>query len=164
MANITNLNQYNGVFDDGTREVTLSNPFGKVIAKVHFRPADYSILERIYALREDFSGIVAPLKDISINADGTASFEKDWAIVKGVEAKIIDRLNQLFDMDDCAEIFKNRFAFASINGKFYAEAVFETLGNIVVEAVEAEMEKSKARTEEYTKDLTDDAGSATDKS
>ena len=160
---MANIKQRVGVFDDGVQEIVLKNLYGRVVAKVHFRPADYSILDRLDALRKDFPEILKPLKNISINPNGTASFEKDWAIIKGVEAALIDRLNWLFDMDDCGEIFKNRFAFSSVNGKFYAESVIEALGNIVVEAVENEMEQSKARTDEYTKDLIEDAGQAADK-
>ena len=155
-------NQYEYVFDDGTREIVLRNKFERIICKVHFRPADFSILDRLNLLKTDFKEIVKPLKQININANGEAAFQKDWAIMKGVEAALIDRLNALFDMDDCGEIFKNRLAFSSVNGKFYAELVIEALGNIVIDAVNEEMEKSKARTDEYLKDLTEDAGTAAD--
>jgi len=163
---MSNINQYSSMFDDGTREITLRNLYGKVICQVHFRPADWSILDRLESLRTDFPEIVKPLEKININANGTASVEKDWATMKSVQEALIDRLNQLFDMDDCGEIFKNRSAFSSVNGKFYAEIVIETLGNIVLEAVEKEMKASKARTDKYLKDLEpeaiSDAGAASE--
>lgn len=64
------------VVDDGTREVPLLNTFGKEICRVHFRPADYSILDRYNALMGGFDEMVEPLKHITIKNDGTAEFEK----------------------------------------------------------------------------------------
>ena len=157
---MANIKQFNSVFDDGTREITLRNPYGKVICQVHFRPADFSILDRLEKLRTDLPEIITPMKNISINANGTATFEKDWAILKGVETALIDRLNQLFDMDDAGEIFAKRNAFSSIDGKFFCENVIEALGNIVVEAVENEMKLSKARTDKYMPEANGDAGAA----
>ena len=55
MANKTKLPQTNqNVFtlDDGTKEITLVNPYGKVICKLHIRPGDVSIYDRYKASRD----------------------------------------------------------------------------------------------------------------
>lgn len=157
---MANNDMYNVSFDDGTREITLRNLYGKVICQVHFRPADYSILDRLSRLREDMPEIIKPIIDMDINPDGTAVFEKDWARMKAVEAEVINRMNELFDMDEAAEIFKKRYAFSSIDGQFYCYKVLEILGDMIVSAVEDEMQKSKARMDKYLKDVSEDAGEA----
>lgn len=142
-----------GIIDDGTREIPLVNKFGKLICNIHIRPADLSILDRYTQLTTDFQTIVEPLKDINIGNDGTASFEEDWKILKAVEAEMKQRINALFDMDEADEIFAKRNPFSSVGGKFFCESVIETIGNLIADAVEEEMELSRKRTEKYLDDI-----------
>lgn len=142
--------------DDGTKEITLVNPFGKVIARLHIRTADISILDRYNALMKDFSSITKPLADISLNADGTVEFDKDWAKMKKVEGQLIQKINALFDMDDANELFATRNPFSSVGGKFFVERVLETLGQVVGQAVEEEAKLSAARTAKYLDDLNEE--------
>lgn len=161
------------VVDDGTREYPVVNKFGKLICKIHFRPADFSIIDRYNAMMLDFDKLVEPLKDLSLNNDGTAAFEKDWQVLKQVENNLKDRINELFDMDEADEIFKNRNPFSSIGGKFFCLHVLNALQAVVVAAVEEETKLSKQRMAKYLSDLEPvkpateeqaDAGAATDKS
>lgn len=142
-----------GIIDDGTREIPLVNKFGKLICNIYIRPADLSILDRYKQLTTDFQTIVEPLKDINIGNDGTASFEEDWKILKAVEAEMKQRINALFDMDEADEIFAKRNPFSSVGGKFFCESVIETIGNLIADAVEEEMELSRKRTEKYLDDI-----------
>lgn len=142
-----------GIIDDGTREIPLVNKFGKLICNIYIRPADLSILDRYTQLTTDFQTIVEPLKDINIGNDGTASFEEDWKILKAVEAEMKQRINALFDMDEADEIFAKRNPFSSVGGKFFCESVIETIGNLIADAVEEEMELSRKRTEKYLDDI-----------
>ena len=156
------------VIDDGTREYHLVNAFGKPICTIHFRPADFSIIDRYNAMMKDFPSIVEPLKNLSLKADGTAAFDEDWKVLKAVEADIKDRLNKLFDMDDAEKIFATRNAFSSIGGQFFCLRVLESLQSVVVAAVEEEAKLSQQRMSKYLKDLdtaaegTADAGAASD--
>ena len=70
------------IIDDGTQEIPILNKFGKHICNIYIRPADIAILDRYQALMRDFDQIVAPLQNLDINADGTASFDKDWKTLK----------------------------------------------------------------------------------
>ena len=137
------------IIDDGTIELTLENKFGKRICAVHIRPADLSIIDRLNSLKDDFSEIVEPLKECDINADGTAKFESQWAIVKKAEAALIDRLNVVFDMDEAADIFTTRSPFSSVHGVFFAESVINELGMVVSEAIEKENKESAERMRKY---------------
>lgn len=140
------------VLEDGTKELTIVNKYKQEICKIHIRPGDLSILDRYNELTEGFSDIVAPLSGIELNNDGTSDME-GWQKVKEIEQELIDRLNTVFDSNDIGNIFKNRNAFSSIDGKFYVEHVIEMLGKVALDEMEAENVKVQKRVDKYTKDL-----------
>lgn len=148
----------NNIFtiDDGTREITLENPFHEVIAVLHIRVSDIGIVDRYKETVKELEKSIVPLKDISTNADGTATFEKDWDLLKQVEADVIERLNGLFDITNAGDIFKTRNAFSAINGEFFVEKVLAGLGNMIQQSVAEEAAKAQERTDKYTKDLEKD--------
>lgn len=145
--------EYKAVIDDGTREIPLVNKFGKLICKIYIRPADISILDRYEDLTKDFASLVEPLKKMELNADGTAAFEKDWQILKGVESELKNRINALFDMEEADDIFAKRNPFSSVGGKFFCESVIEVIGGVISEAVEDELKLSQERTAKYLDDI-----------
>lgn len=147
------IKEYKGIIDDGTREIPLMNKYGKLICNIYIRPADLSILDRYNQLAADFGSIVEPLKELEIKNDGTAAFDADWQVLKSVETELKRRINALFDMDEADDIFAKRNPFSSVGGKFFCESVIEVIGNIIVEAVEDEMELSKRRTDKYLSDI-----------
>ena len=125
--------KYQGVIDDGTREIPLVNKFGKLICNIY-----------------------------------TATFEKDWALMKSVETELKKRINAIFDMDEADDIFAKRSPFSSVGGRFFCENVIEGIGNIITEAVEDELRLSAQRTSKYLEDIqptapevSGDAGTAT---
>ena len=148
-----NKNKLSAVVDDGTREVRLENTFGKEICKVYFRPADYSILDRYNDLMDSFDDMVEPLKHISIKNDGTAEFEKDWAILKQVEASLKERINTLFDMEEADAIFATRNAFSSVGGQFFCFHVLSALGGVIERAIAEEAALSEKRMAKYLEDI-----------
>lgn len=142
-----------GVIDDGTREIPLYNTFGKLICTVHIRPADVSIIDRYNALMKGFDSVVAPLKKINIKNDGTATFDRDWEILKKVEADLMEKINALFDMDDAEKIFATRNPFSSVGGEFFCIRVLSALGQVITEAIEEEAALSKKRMSKHLKGL-----------
>lgn len=142
-----------GIIDDGTREIPIKNKFGKLICNIYIRPADLSIIDRYNKLTDDLEDMIRPLQDLDINADGTAAFEKDWELMKGVETELKRRINEVFDMEEADEIFAKRNPFSSVGGKFFLEIVIEGLGQIINEAMEEELELSQKRTDKYLHDL-----------
>lgn len=141
------------VLDDGTKEVSFCNQYGQEIGKIHIRSGDISILDRYDELLKDFEKLTAPLKEVELRNDGTSSFDKDWEIIKGVEQEFIKRINAVFDMEDGANLFKNRNAFSTINGHFYIENVIMALGEVVSQEIAHESELAQKRVEKYTKDI-----------
>ena len=144
------------VIDDGTREITLENPYHEVIATLRLRLSDISIVDRYRATVKELEKAIVPLKNISTKADGTAEFEQDWDLLKQVEADVIQRLNDLFDIKNAADIFKARNAFSAINGEFFVEKVLAALGQVIQQKVSEEAIKTQERTEKYTEDLKKD--------
>ena len=142
------------VVDDGTKEYTVENKYGKLICKMYLRPADFSILDRYKAFVQDFDSIVEPLSKIDVNADGTAVFEAELATLKEAENEIKQRFNMLFDIEEADEIFAQRSPFSSIGGRFFCEIVLEALSQIIEEAIKEETEKTEKRVAKY---LSEDA-------
>lgn len=156
--------------DDGTREVTLVNTYGKVICKIHFRTGELAIMDRFNALVDDMPKIIEPLNRININADGSTeeNDNRSWAVLKQVEGTLKQRINTLLDMDEAEEIFKTRSPFSSIGGVFFVERVLNALGDAITAQIEEETKLTQARIAPYTEDLDEgdgvsaDAGTATD--
>lgn len=142
-----------GVIDDGTKEITLVNKYGELICKVHIRPSDLSIIDRYKDFEKDFDKIVEPLKSLDIKNDGTALFEKDWNILKSVETTLVQRINNLFDIDNAVEIFAKRNPFSSVGGEFFCAKVLHVLEDLVVKAINEEAQLSNERTAKYLSDL-----------
>lgn len=157
-----------GIVDDGTREIPLYNKFGRLICNVYIRPADFSIVDRYNALMRDFASVVEPLKELDIQSDGTAAFEKDWETLKAVETELKARINALFDMEEADDIFAKRNAFSSVGGQFFCERVLNALGDVIAEAIAEEANASKKRMAKYLADVqpaaggTEHAGAAAD--
>ena len=127
--------------DDGTREFSLVDTYGREICKLRFRPADISIMDRYKTLTEDFDSVVAPLREIN---DAEADGEK----IKAVEAEIIRRFNVVLDTDT-APIFAKRSALSAVGGRFFCELVLDAIGGVIADAVAAEAEASAKRIAKY---------------
>ena len=140
------------VLDDGTKEIVCNNSFGEEIGRFHIRGGDLSILDRYNSLLADFEKIIEPLKTVKLQDDGTSSFDDDWKVVKEVEATFIQRLNDIFGTKDIGNLFKDRNAFSTIGGEFYAEKVVDMLGKVVASEMAEETRKAEARFAKYKKE------------
>jgi len=144
--------------DDGTREYELCNQYGTVIAKLHFRPADFSLAERFNSMRDEFAAAVRPLEHISINEDGTAAEDEGIKALHDADIALRASLNRLLDTEDADEIFKTRNPFSVVGGKFFAERVIDALGQIITEAIDEETKASAERMSKYIEGGVSDAG------
>lgn len=154
------------VVDDGTREVPITNKFGKEICKIYFRPTDYSIIDRYDKVMTRLDKILEPLSGVVIDRDGSTKNSTDWKLLKSVEKKLKEEINFLFDMDEADMIFANRNPFSSVHGEFFCTNILNALGAFMKAAFEEEAQLSNERISEYTSDLpeesevTGDAGTA----
>lgn len=153
--NVKETSAHNGLYavvDDGTREIPIYNKYSKLICNVYFRPADMSILDRYDKLMHDIPALVDPLKSINIQRDGTAFYEKDWPVIKGVENELKRRINELFDMDEADDIFRTRAPFSSVNGEFFCMLVIQAFGTVISQAIDEEAAKVNTRVSKYLSD------------
>ena len=156
------------VVDDGTREVPITNKYGKEICKIYFRPTDYSIIDRYDKVMARLDKILEPLSGVVIERDGSAQNSTDWKLLKSVEKKLKEEINYLFDMDEADMIFATRDPFSSVHGEFFCTNFLNSLGAFMKAAFEEEARLASERISEYTSDLpddpevTEDAGAASD--
>lgn len=163
MANASQIKkttELRGVVDDGTREIPIVNKFGKLICNIYIRPADYSIVDRFKNLETKFKDIVEPLRNIGLKNDGTASFDKDWDVLKSVENDLKREIDVLFDMEEADDIFAKRNPFSSVGGVFFAEIVLNAIGDVINQAISEEAALSEKRVSKYLSDLEPNGGVA----
>ena len=150
---MANVNKNVAVIDDGTWEIPVKNKFGMEICKIYFRPADLSIIDRYNNMMEGFDQMIEPLKNLSLNNDGTATFEKDWQVLKQVEEDLKDKINKLFGMQDADKLFENGSPFSAVIGAFYCLHVLNALIAVVNAAIEDEAKLSQKRMAKYLTDI-----------
>lgn len=141
------------VLDDGTKEIIVQNNYGEEICKLHIRSGDLSIMDRYKELMNEYAEIVKPLASLHVEEDGSSDIDSEWEIIKGVEAKLIDKIDYVFGMKDAKKLFASRNAFSGIGGSFYIEKVLDMLGRVVAQSIDEEGEKTRKRLEKYTRDL-----------
>lgn len=149
------------IIEDGTQEFVLENRFGQVIAAVHIRPTDMSIIGRLKTLQEEAPRIIEELDQVSVNPDGSGVDDADYEIVMRLEKRMTDELAKVFDTDEIAQIFAKRSMFSSINGDFFVTIIINALGELIKQEIEketaltnelnAKAEASRKRTSKYTK-------------
>lgn len=139
--------------DDGTKEITIENSYGVVLAHFFVRPSDLTILERFDALKEGLLDVIKPLAEISIRNDGDAATPKDVELLATARKSIIDQLNRFFDTDGFSDVFAARSPFASVGGMFFVEVVLNGLTGEMTRLVNEERELSKKRMEKYLDDI-----------
>lgn len=154
------------VVDDGTREYTLHNKFGKAIATVHFCPTDLNLMKRFETfLANDIEKIMEPLKSLT-DTDGTDldSVERDdknWDTVNQVSNELYKRINLVFDTDEAEKIFEKRHPLSFFNGQLFVTFVLNAIWGVMQNAMAEESKKSAERMSEYLDDVeASDAGAA----
>lgn len=149
--------------DDGTKEYAIVNQYGKEICKIHFRPADLSLLDRYNEITDSMVDALDPLRGLALKADGTSTDETGWEVLKQAEQTIIEKFTELFDADDVAGIFAKRRAFSTVGGRFFCEVVLLAIGDVIKAEFEAEAAATRDRISKYlpAEDQTD-AGAAAD--
>ena len=147
--------------DDGTQEYEIKNLYGKRICLIHIRPSDFSLFDRYNATMRGLDKLLEPLKDVSLTALGTAEFDAGWKVVKTCENALRGKLKELMDSDDVDEMFSRRNPFSLVGGKFFVVHVLNALGELIQQAIAAEVEQSEKNMAEFLDDLDDSGGQET---
>lgn len=110
------------VVDRGLEEYTIEDINGKCLGKFSFNPSDIELVKRYEKVADAISHI----------ADGVDT-SKDLAdIISGLEEKMYEQIDFLFN----AEVSKDIFAITSpysvlANGEFFIESVLDAISNLI---------------------------------
>lgn len=138
--------------DDGSVKESIYNKFGDEIGVFYFRPTDIGIIERYNKVANEFDKIVEPLKDIDVNADGTADEDDELSLeaMKKAEKSLYEACDYIFGGNMSEAFFGKIRPFSIINGRFYAENALEAVGNYISKRFERETKRVNSRVERYT--------------
>jgi len=138
------------VVDDGYERVEIKNKFGNVVGEFYFNPTDMGIIKRFNDISKKFNTVVEPLKDISINADGTAEGEFDTAKLEEAENRLYELCDYLFGGNMSKAFFGKIAPFSPVNGHFYCENALNGVAGYVSNRFDEEVKKINSRVEKYT--------------
>lgn len=144
MANIIQI-------DDGTKEYNIENKYGQVLCTFYLRPTDLDIMERSKKAAAEFKTALKKLESIGLNADGTATDESNYEIVKEVGDEVVGILSRLFD-SDVSDVFKTRSPFSMVGDKFLCTRLQDAVTQVIEQEMMAAAEESRKRTEKYIED------------
>ena len=147
-------NQMKIVIDDGARKVPIVNLEGEELGVFYFRPTDMAIIDRYNEAIVKLDTVLAPLKDVGINAEGEAMDPEDEAAVKALhEAE--ERLNEICDYifggNMSEAFFAKMHPFSPVGGYFFCERALEMVGSFIADQFQKETQKVSSRVVQYTK-------------
>ena len=134
--------------DDGSVKESIRNKFGEVIGEFTFRPTDIDMLERYNDVVDDFEEIIAPLEQVGINPDGSATKltdEKDIEILKTAKQALFEKVDYIFNGNAAEAFFGQMNPFSIVGGRFYCENVLYALGKYIGNAFDREVKNVNSR-------------------
>lgn len=130
------------IVDDGLEEYLFKNTRGDIIAKFHFNGTDTSILTRYDDVQRKYNDLI--IKDFDD--------EKTAEEIKNLEHEIKECFNELFGRNMDVELFNMYQPLAVFNnGNFYCQFIFERIEEIIENAFNTRLEKSKDKVKKATK-------------
>lgn len=127
------------IIDDGTKEYEFKNMHGRTFAVMHINALDTGIISRYKNMEKVFE---------------TIEFTDDMTDDEVVELdnKMIKAFSDLLNMDVSKDLFGVYTPFTVFkSGDFYAEVIFEKLGEIISEEFNIRLEEKKAKIKKATK-------------
>lgn len=140
----------NGIrVDDGTREYTITNHFGRTVAVVHFKPQDVSLISRYEQAVSDLPRV---MERLTKGGDNLTTQQK-WERLQLIEAELKAMLNTLLDSNDADAVFAHTSPLSIIGGVPFFKIVMDALGGIISEACDQAALEANARMEKHLNDL-----------
>ena len=131
----TNQNTNTIVIDDGSKEYTIQNHRGEILAAFRFRPADTNIIARYKEVQKFFSKF--ELKEGESLEDG--------------EAKIIEQMDYLMGADTGSSFFSVMGPFSLMaDGKLFIEVCMNSLCNVINKEFDVRLKMTQSRISKYT--------------
>ena len=146
------------VVDDGFVHVPMLNKYGDKIGEFAFQPTDVDIVNRFNESLDKFDEVMAPIVEMA--EKGSAQGEGEGAEDEADDASMAafnearDRLFKLcdyiFNVETGNSLFGRMHPFSMVDGRFYCEGVFESLGEFLKAQYGEETKKVNARLSKYT--------------
>lgn len=150
--NITNQNFTSIVVDDGSVKVPILNKHNEEIGVFYFRPTDTGMIDRFNKLASTFDNIVAPLENLSINADGSVDEKNaaEMAAMQEATQRLYSACDELFEGNFSEAFFGKLHPFSIVNGVFYCESALDAVGKFISRQYDREIKKMNNRLNRYT--------------
>ena len=138
------------VVDDGYIRIPVYNQIHEQIGLFKFNPTDVNIVNRYNEVAQKFADVVAPLQNTSITENGEAADEESVEALNLAEAKMIELFDYMLGTDSREAFFTHVHVFTPVNGNFYCENVFKSVGAFIEKKHNAEIKKIDARITKHT--------------
>lgn len=130
-----NQNTNTIVIDDGSKEYTIQNQRGEILATFRFRPADTNIIARYKEVQKFFS---------EFNPKKGESLEDS-------EAKIIEQMDYLMGADTGSSFFSVMGPFSLMaDGKLFIEVCMNSLCNVINKEFDIRLKITQSGISKYT--------------
>ena len=110
---------------------TIKNKQGEVLGELHFDPLSEITVIAYRTMFIDIKDMLAPLKDININARGEAETITEAATLQVVEDKLREAFDTSFGEGAYNSFFSKVRPFASQNDTFYAANVIRSIDTLI---------------------------------
>ena len=150
-----NMNNYNGdadefVVEDGIQRIPVYNQDHEQIGLFKFNPTDINIVNRYNEVADQFDDVIAPLKDAGVTKDGEGTDDESIELINEAEKRLIELLDYMLGSDSREAFFTKVHAFTPVNGNFYCENVFKSIGSFIEKKHDVEINRLHARIENHT--------------
>lgn len=110
---------------------TIKNKQGEVLGELHFDPLSEITVVAYRTMFIDIKDMLAPLKDININARGEAEAIAEAATLQVVEDNLREAFDTSFGEGAYNSFFSKVRPFASQNDTFYAANVIRSIDTLI---------------------------------
>jgi len=110
---------------------TIKNKQGEVLGELHFDPLSEITVVAYRTMFIDIKDMLAPLKDININARGEAETIAEAATLQVVEDNLREAFDTSFGEGAYNSFFSKVHPFASQNDTFYAANVIRSIDTLI---------------------------------
>lgn len=134
--------------EDLRKKIIVENQYGQEIGIIYISPDDYNILERAKAAEINIQNCIKEAEEQT----GQLEDEKTIELIAGIDKRIKEELDTLFDYPVSEQVFGNVHCLSTKNGKYFVENFLDGIMPVINRTVESEAAASKERMDKYLKD------------
>lgn len=135
--------------EDGYIRIPVYNQLKEQIGTFKFNPTDVNIINRYNEVADKFGTVVKPLRNTSIDPNGEAADDDSVRALNEAEDAMIELFDYLLGTDSREAFFSQVHVFTPVNGNFYCENVFKSIGAYLEKKFQTELNKIDARIDKH---------------